>query len=295
MKNFLNNIIPEIKRYSKKLNDTSSFMNVPWSFVDEESIIITYIFRNKGELLIMKQGDIITGNWEYLAVLDSILVTIGDKKEAYNQGFINDVVMLLRKDSTNVVLPLANRDMLPNLDIENYIKTVLLKNNKGLHETSEYIYSKNRLKTIDGKEVEIEGKGKVGRVLEKNKTVKTDNIPAKNGLYFTLDNKAFDVNNGLIVNVYGTSYVKAKSEVNDLILLSEANDLKNDNSFKKLYDENFSPVTGKITIKVRGNNYFLKAKNGTVLYTEDADIRRITTIYLIILIITIAIVVCSVI
>jgi hypothetical protein len=122
MLDYLKSILPRIQQYSKKLDDEANFVDIPWAFIDGEGENITYIFRKNKELLVSKQGDVVIGKWEYLPVMQSLLIEYEGKRRLYNQGFIDDAVMVLRKDGTNELFPLTNTQILPVGDIVSYLE-----------------------------------------------------------------------------------------------------------------------------------------------------------------------------
>lgn len=132
MINYLKSILPRIQQHSKMLDDTATFADIPWAFMDDDGHKVTYIFRRNNELLVSKQGEVVTGKWEYLPVMQSLLIELEGRKRMYNQGFLNEAIMLLKKDGTDEIFPLGNLQKLPDLDIERYIEGFLVPNlNKG--------------------------------------------------------------------------------------------------------------------------------------------------------------------
>lgn len=149
MLNYLKSILPRIQQHSKKLDDVATFVEIPWGFKDEDGHKVTYIFRRNNELLVSKQGEAVTGKWEYLPVMQSLLIEHEGRKRMYNQGFINDTIMLLRKDGTDEIFPLGNVQLLPTLNIEGYIDINLipmLEGPRNKEETNVFRQETNVLK-----------------------------------------------------------------------------------------------------------------------------------------------------
>lgn len=122
MLDYLSSLLPRLQQFSKSLNDTAIFCDVPWAFVDRDGERVTYIFRRNNELLVSKHGEVTTGRWEYLAAMQSLLIEHASRKRMYNQGFVDNVVMALRKDGTNELFLLANQQALPDLDAVKYLE-----------------------------------------------------------------------------------------------------------------------------------------------------------------------------
>lgn len=124
MKSYLSNILPRIQQFSKKLENTSLFVDIPWIFIDEEGNKLTYIFRQNNELLISKAGEVTSGKWEYLPFADSLLIDIEGQKRLYKHGFLDEGLMIMRKDETENLFITINSKKIPDLDVERYINTV---------------------------------------------------------------------------------------------------------------------------------------------------------------------------
>jgi len=125
MRDYISSILPRIQQYSKQLNDEANFVEIPWGFIDEDNDKVTYIFRRNHELLVSKKGEVATGHWEYLPVVQSMLIEYNGAKRMYNQGFLDKAVMVLRKDGTEEVFALANSQIIHDLRIDGYLKEVV--------------------------------------------------------------------------------------------------------------------------------------------------------------------------
>lgn len=147
MQAFLQSILPRLQRYSKQLNDEANFVEVPWAYLDEDGVKITYLFRRSNELLVTRQGEVATGKWEYLPSMQSLLIEYDGKRRMYNQGFLDKAVLLLRKEGTEKMFTLANLRLLPDLNIENYllqqIETVEKKDSSSEQKTSLKVFVKS--------------------------------------------------------------------------------------------------------------------------------------------------------
>lgn len=122
MVDYIKSILPRLQQFSKSLNETAIFADVPWAFIDDDGDRVTYIFRRNNELLVSKRGEVTTGHWEYLSVLQSLLIEHGNRKRMYNQGFIDNAVMALKKDGTDELFWLANQQILPDLNLVDYLE-----------------------------------------------------------------------------------------------------------------------------------------------------------------------------
>ena len=123
MRDYISTILPRIQQYSKQLNDEANFVEIPWAFLDEAGAKVIYIFRRNNELLVSRYGDVATGRWEYLPVVQSLLIEYQGSKRLYNQGFLDKAVMVLRKDGTEELFALGNSQIVADLNIAGYLET----------------------------------------------------------------------------------------------------------------------------------------------------------------------------
>jgi hypothetical protein len=89
METFIADIIPQIQRFSQKLDNLKSLTNQHWVVVDDNyETKHVYIFRDKNELLISQNGRIEKARWEYLGH-DSLLIDRKDKSFLFRHGFFD--------------------------------------------------------------------------------------------------------------------------------------------------------------------------------------------------------------
>jgi len=53
MLEYITSLLPRLQQFSKSLNDTAIFADVPWVFLDGDGERVTYIFRRNNELLLL--------------------------------------------------------------------------------------------------------------------------------------------------------------------------------------------------------------------------------------------------
>ena len=111
MRAYIANVLPRLKEYSVRLDNLVLFTDQPWIQIDESGDRTVYVFRSEGnELLISKNGNVNTCSWEYLAYMNSLMIQANGKKTLYNQGFMDETVMILSKDGQADYLLLANEN-----------------------------------------------------------------------------------------------------------------------------------------------------------------------------------------
>jgi hypothetical protein len=147
MKEFLENIIPRLKEFSQSLDRKETFIDFPWVLIDDKENIQKYIFKRNGDLIMSLNGVVTIGKWEYLSSARCLLIDRLKDKILLNQNFIDTAVMILNQDGVkNENFILANENLIPDLDVQNYLNKLF--------------YSKNQIifeKLISGKNLEFHG------------------------------------------------------------------------------------------------------------------------------------------
>lgn len=101
MKTYIADIIPQIQRFSQKLDDLTKLTDQHWiSIGDIEQRKRVYIFRKNNQLLISDNGIVEKGKWEYLGN-QSLLIDTNDKSYLFKHGFFDQNIIALKLDSTN--------------------------------------------------------------------------------------------------------------------------------------------------------------------------------------------------
>lgn len=158
---FLSNIIPRLKQYSQTLDRLELFVDFPWIVIGEDQIQQKYIFRRNGQLLISLQGNITEGRWEYLSAAKSLVIHQEPNPILLNQNFIDPVVMVLAKDGVQGKnLFLVNENLLPDLNVDDYLKSIYYERNNievRRSDTGVYLEINNYQGWINGNSVTIEG------------------------------------------------------------------------------------------------------------------------------------------
>ena len=110
MQTFIADIIPQLQRFSKKLDDLTLLTNQHWVVLDElENAKNVYIFRSNSELLISSNGKVEKGKWEYLGN-NSLLIDRKDDSYLFKHGFFDENVMALKIDGKEEYAFLVNEN-----------------------------------------------------------------------------------------------------------------------------------------------------------------------------------------
>jgi hypothetical protein len=173
-------IVNQLKNHSASLEKSNILINKAWTIIDEDNEIQRLIFKKDKSLILSKNGQAVVGNWDYFPVARSILIDRGNSdKILCSEAYIDNGVLILRLDGTeNKFFILANEDVIPDLDVNNYLKNIRqIKFNFTFKEL------------VDGKILEIEnGFGYVNESsLGKKVTIDGDRV--SDGKYPSKDNE----------------------------------------------------------------------------------------------------------
>jgi len=125
MKSYLISIITQLINYSDTLNKTSILIDKPWALIDEESEIQKLIFKKNKELILSKNGSVQIGKWDYFPEAKSLLIDRVTDTILCNEVFIDKGALVLKLDGTeSKFFILANENIIPDLDIFNYLKGI---------------------------------------------------------------------------------------------------------------------------------------------------------------------------
>ena len=138
MKEYIKSIVPRLKRFSESLDKKSILVDQPWVIIDDKGNFEKLIFKKNQELIMSKNSEVTVGKWEYLPSAKSLLIDRIRDKVLLNQVFIDKGILVLKHDgfSDNYFL-LANENIIPDLNIESYLKQIFYqKYNIGIIESS---------------------------------------------------------------------------------------------------------------------------------------------------------------
>jgi len=125
---YLKSLLPRLQQYSKSLDQTSVFIDKPWVMIDENKDYHSYTFHKDGRLIMSLNGIVQIGKWEYLIGSESLLIDRVKDTVLLNQVFIQDGLMLLKKDGmADAFFTLINKKVIPDLDCEKYLTNLFVK------------------------------------------------------------------------------------------------------------------------------------------------------------------------
>lgn len=248
MKIFLQNIVIELKNYSKSLDKKSILIDKPWALIDSDLEIQKLIFKKNKELIMSKDGKVTIGKWDYLAEAKSLLIDRGKDKILCNEGFIDDGVLILKMDGTsNDFFVLANENLVPDLDAYNYLKKLRYRN---LNIATR--------KLTNGKTLEIMLENEYDFVKIGNQVaIEADDI--KNGIYKAeKSNRKFIVKNSRIASIIHEVKYKTK---NDIEIMVEQNEQYSYSKGEKVWINGMQAEDGEYKV-IGGRNIIVE--NGMI-------------------------------
>lgn len=126
-------LVAKIRKYSKKLNDSSLIIDQHWILLKELTHSKTvYLFRSNNQLLIVKDGIVQKNRWEFISN-SSILIETDTSTSLYKHSFLDEKVLVLNLDGTNELLIYINeskvgRELNSLKDVIAYLNDRYLKN-----------------------------------------------------------------------------------------------------------------------------------------------------------------------
>ena len=126
MYEYLKNLLPRVKQFSKDMDEKELFNDKHWVLVDDEGKRATYIFERDGNLIVSLSGVPKTGTWKYISAAKSLYLDMGEHKAFLSFSFFNNALFVLKKDDdAETPWILVNKNVLPDLNIEKYLNSLL--------------------------------------------------------------------------------------------------------------------------------------------------------------------------
>ena len=203
MKVYLKSIAKQLKNYSLSLNKTSILIDKPWALIDDEFEIQKLIFKKNKELILSRNGKVQEGKWDYFPEAKSLLIDRNKDKILCNEAFVDKGVIILKLDGTeNRFFILANENVVPDLDINRYLK--------------ELRYQKLKIAEVelnDGRILEVQRESEYNAPQLGN-PVTVDAEPIEDGKYQLAKNKKYlEIKKGRIFKILTeTKYVNPEKQ-----------------------------------------------------------------------------------
>lgn len=121
----LKHFVEKFRQYSNGLDNYAILSDQPWvTRTENANERCVFIFRQKeNELLIAVNGKVEIGRWDYIASMKSLIIKTGNTTTLYNQGFLDDSVMILKVDGTEDYQLFVNENRITST-VEKLLKEV---------------------------------------------------------------------------------------------------------------------------------------------------------------------------
>jgi hypothetical protein len=198
-------IVKQLKNHTASLEKSNIFIDKPWTIIDGDNEIQRLIFKKDKTLILSKNGQAQIGKWDYFPEAKSLLIDRISDKILCNEAFIDEGVLILKLDGTdNQFFTLANENVIPNLDISQYLYNI---RNEKLFFSSQ--------KLVDGTILDIQRKDLYTSIAEGDKvSINDKNIP--DGMYPIDDKiKIYEIKNNEIIQIFTVKnyYTANKKEI----------------------------------------------------------------------------------
>lgn len=128
MREYINSLLPRIKQFSDSLDKKSILIEQPWVMIDNQGDFEKLIFKSNNELIMSLNGIVTIGRWEYLPSAKSLLIDRTTNKVLLNQVFVEKALLVLKYDGfSDKYFILANQNIIPDLNVEDYLKSIFYK------------------------------------------------------------------------------------------------------------------------------------------------------------------------
>ncbi len=126
MLNYIKEILPRIKKYSKSIDKIEEFVDKPWRAYTDTDDIEEYEFDRNGRLLISSNGIVTEGSWELRKSIDRILVEVDHVKYNMEYNFINKQFLVLKiANSTSTPQFFYNRHLITKRELITFLGTLI--------------------------------------------------------------------------------------------------------------------------------------------------------------------------
>ena len=120
---YLKNIIPRIKQYSKELDKSENFVDKNWIYIDEDQNRHEYIFLRDKRLIMTLNSTTKEGSWELLPTGELLIKRNTSEYIKLSNLFIQDALMVLKYSATNdTPFILINQNLIPDLNVVAYLE-----------------------------------------------------------------------------------------------------------------------------------------------------------------------------
>ena len=120
---YLKNIIPRIKQYSKELDKEENFVNKNWIYIDFNNSQHEYIFLRDKRLIMTLNSVTKEGSWELLPTGQLLIKRSSTDLVKLENIFVENALLILKQSATaDTPFVLINQQIIPDLNVIAYLK-----------------------------------------------------------------------------------------------------------------------------------------------------------------------------
>jgi hypothetical protein len=198
----LRSTVKLLKNHTASLEKSNILVDKPWTLIDSDNQIQRLIFKKDKTLILSKNGQAQIGKWDYFPEARSLLIDRISDKILCNEAFIDEGVLILKLDGTdNQFFTLANENIIPNLNIGEYLNNIRNEKLFFCHQ-----------KLVNGTMLDIQRTHSQTTIEVGNKvSINDENIP--DGMYPINDEKKiYEIKNNEIIQIFTVNIYKTSSE-----------------------------------------------------------------------------------
>ncbi len=241
---YLKNIIPRIKQYSKELDKSENFVGKNWVFIDEDQNRHEYIFLRDKRLIMTLNSTTKQGSWEFLPTGELLINRNTSEYIKLSNLFIQDALMVLKYSATNdTPFILINQNLIPDLNVVAYLEKYAQQK-----ELSETPPQEQKFKILETGEI-------YGQEFYEGQFIKINNL-ILNGTYRAVsDESAYERYIVIHDNRISRVYFKINYSYNNIKFTIEQKDFSNPLVGDTILDGTSLRIPTNQIIKIKNNSY----------------------------------------
>lgn len=123
MIDYIKNIIPRIKQYSKELDKSENFVDKNWIYIDDNTNQHEYIFLRDQRLIMTLNNVTKEGTWELLPTGQLLIKRSSLDLIKLENIFVEKALLILKQSATtDIPFVLINQELIPDLNVAVYLE-----------------------------------------------------------------------------------------------------------------------------------------------------------------------------
>jgi len=258
---YLKYLFQHLKAQNRKLTDISVIQDRSWVLFKEGNQSEKWLLEAGGNLIVSIEGDVTDGSWRYIVATNQIVIDCKGLKMLFNQNFLHENILLLRKDSSDLnFLAFYDDQKFSKQEFVQFLKDVKKRN---IADTRARL-NLTEIELEDGSKVELIRKPGQSSKVELGNIVIRNGEPVKELFVRTKDHKILELENGKIRFIY---YVRSyKLEGDNEIIIKQ----------KYIMRPQIGDILIKSTSKVNNGLHQLSSHLG--IRIDSSTVKRVYTI-----------------